>query len=179
MARTTTFIIGIPCRPPSSTSPFPFISAPPGLDAADGHNEKAKFHFRNTGSTLPFHVGGAEFTVAPGGPRDYATVVPAGIDEAESRLYDDLVLDASPIDPRPTKTIIHSIQRVYDCVIKTQEGTGTHAHKRYSDFVRLETKLLRFLPRAFRPCVPELLPKGPLARYRAAFLARRCRALEH
>ncbi|KAJ7792041.1 hypothetical protein B0H14DRAFT_179894 [Mycena olivaceomarginata] len=76
MARTTTFIIEIPCRPPSSTSPFPFISAPPGPDAADGHNEKAKFHFRNTGSTLPFHIGRAEFPVAPGGAWDYAKVVP-------------------------------------------------------------------------------------------------------
>jgi hypothetical protein len=35
---------------------------------------------------------------------------------------------------------------VYDCVIKTKEGTPIHAHKRYSDFVVLETELLRTLP---------------------------------
>jgi hypothetical protein len=91
---------------------------------------------------------------------------------------------------------------VYDCIIETKERTLIHAHKRYSDFVVLETELLRTLPvrpspilssscagayytlipcaqRASRPSVPELPPKAPLARYRAAFLARRRRALEH
>ncbi|KAJ7106670.1 Phox-like protein [Mycena epipterygia] len=68
---------------------------------------------------------------------------------------------------------------VYDCVMKTKEGTQIHAHKRYSDFVALELQLLRTLPRAQRPFVPELPPKAPLARYRVAFLARRQRALEH
>ncbi|KAJ7301108.1 hypothetical protein DFH08DRAFT_827817 [Mycena albidolilacea] len=68
---------------------------------------------------------------------------------------------------------------VYDCVIKTKEGTPIHAHKRYSDFVVLETELLHTLPRASRPSVLELPPKAPLAWYRAAFLARRRRALEH
>ncbi|KAJ7725885.1 hypothetical protein B0H14DRAFT_2410513, partial [Mycena olivaceomarginata] len=61
---------------------------------------------------------------------------------------------------------------VYDCTIKTKEGTPIHAHKRYSDFARPEA-------RASRPSVPELPPKAPLARYRAAFLARYRRALDH
>ncbi|KAJ7301102.1 hypothetical protein DFH08DRAFT_795292 [Mycena albidolilacea] len=60
---------------------------------------------------------------------------------------------------------------VYDYVIKTKEGTPIHAHKRYSDFLVLETELLRTLPRASRPYLPELPPMAPLARYRAAFLA--------
>ncbi|KAJ7301105.1 hypothetical protein DFH08DRAFT_724638, partial [Mycena albidolilacea] len=68
---------------------------------------------------------------------------------------------------------------VYDCLIKTNEGTPIHAHKRYSDFFVLETELLHTLPRASRPSVPELPPKAPLAWYRAAFLARRRRAFEH
>ncbi|KAJ7302500.1 Phox homologous domain-containing protein, partial [Mycena albidolilacea] len=149
-------------------------------------------------------------------------IIPTGIDvEAESRLYDDLVFDASPIEPRPKRpyspvappsvfsndiwlgdncgesaAFAREVQIsgwtsvgdahglggayvVYDCVIKTKEGTPIHAHKRYSDFVVLETELLRTLPRASRPSVPELPPKAPLARYRAAFLARRRRALEH
>ncbi|KAJ7741784.1 Phox-like protein [Mycena maculata] len=68
---------------------------------------------------------------------------------------------------------------VYDCVMKTKEGTVIHAHKRYSDFAALEIQLLRTLPRSQRGFVPELPPKSPLARYRVAFLARRRRALEH
>ncbi|KAF7327178.1 PX domain protein [Mycena kentingensis (nom. inval.)] len=68
---------------------------------------------------------------------------------------------------------------VYDCVVKTKEGISIHAHKRYSDFVRLEAELLRTLPPSFRAVVPSLPPKAPLARYRAAFLARRRRGLEH
>ncbi|KAJ7503775.1 Phox homologous domain-containing protein [Mycena galericulata] len=67
---------------------------------------------------------------------------------------------------------------VYDCVMKTKEGTQIHAHKRYSDFVALEHQLLRTLPRSQRHFVPELPPKSPLARYRTAFLARRRHALE-
>ncbi|KAJ7779744.1 Phox-like protein [Mycena metata] len=68
---------------------------------------------------------------------------------------------------------------VYDCVMKTKEGTQIHAHKRYSDFAALESQLLRTLPRSQRSFVPELPPKAPLARYRTAFLASRRRALEH
>ncbi|KAJ7192108.1 Phox-like protein [Mycena pura] len=68
---------------------------------------------------------------------------------------------------------------VYDCVVKTKEGTQIHAHKRYSDFAAFEGELLRTLPPSFRASVPPLPPKAPLARYRAAFLARRRRALEH
>ncbi|KAF7292195.1 PX domain protein [Mycena indigotica] len=68
---------------------------------------------------------------------------------------------------------------VYDCVIKTKEGLAIHAHKRYSDFVKLEHELLRTLPPPLRRSVPSLPPKSPLARYRAAFLANRRRALEY
>ncbi|KAJ7032210.1 Phox-like protein [Mycena alexandri] len=68
---------------------------------------------------------------------------------------------------------------VYDCVMKTKEGTQIHAHKRYSDFAALELQLLRTLPRSQRAFIPELPPKAPLARYRTAFLASRRRALEH
>ncbi|KAJ6467856.1 Phox homologous domain-containing protein [Mycena sanguinolenta] len=148
-------------------------------------------------------------------------IIPNGIDvEEESRLYDDLVFDSSPIEPRPPARphspvappsvfsndiwlgdncgesaafarevkisgwtsvgdALQGAYVVYDCVIKTKEGTPIHAHKRYSDFVALESQLLRTLPRSERPFVPELPPKAPLARYRSAFLARRRRALEH
>ncbi|KAJ7439769.1 Phox homologous domain-containing protein [Mycena latifolia] len=148
-------------------------------------------------------------------------ILPNRIDvEEESRLYDDLVFDESPIEPRPPprsyspiappSVFSHDIWLgdnsgesaafarevkisgwtsvgdalggayvVYDCVMKTKEGTQIHAHKRYSDFAALELQLLRTLPRAHRAFVPELPPKAPLARYRSAFLARRRLALEH
>ncbi|KAF7354391.1 PX domain-containing protein YPT35 [Mycena venus] len=147
-------------------------------------------------------------------------IIPNGIDvEEESRLYDDLVFDESPIEPRPRRSCspvappsvfsndiwlgdnsgesaafarevqisgwtsvgdaLEGAYVVYDCVIKTKEGTLMHAHKRYSDFATLEVQLLRTLPRQQRTFVPELPPKAPLARYRSAFLARRRLALEH
>ncbi|KAJ7260718.1 Phox-like protein [Mycena rebaudengoi] len=68
---------------------------------------------------------------------------------------------------------------VYDCVIKTKEGTLIHAHKRYSEFNELELQLLRLLPSSQRHFVPELPPKAPLARYRPVFLARRMLLLQH
>ncbi|KAK7451245.1 hypothetical protein VKT23_012583 [Stygiomarasmius scandens] len=68
---------------------------------------------------------------------------------------------------------------VYDCVIKTREGTVIHAHKRYNAFVDLENSLRRTLPRHQQRYVPELPPKAPLARYRPAFLDRRRRQLEY
>ncbi|KAJ7060364.1 Phox-like protein [Mycena amicta] len=80
-------------------------------------------------------------------------------------------------------TSVGDLQRgayvVYDCVVKTKEGPSIHAHKRYSDFVKLEHDLLRTLPPSTRHSVPALPPKAPLARYRSAFLARRRRALEY
>ncbi|CAK5269101.1 unnamed protein product, partial [Mycena citricolor] len=157
--------------------------------------------------------------------------------EEESRIYDDMVFDVSPIEPRPenrpysppTAPSVFSndiwlddnsgaegsifarqvsiagwtsvgdslggAYVVYDCSIKTKDGTLIHAHKRYSDFVALETQLLRTLPVGFgaisnfvvssfttqpnsRAHLPALPPKSPFSRYRAAFLARRRRALE-
>ncbi|THU80265.1 hypothetical protein K435DRAFT_503663 [Dendrothele bispora CBS 962.96] len=68
---------------------------------------------------------------------------------------------------------------VYDCVIKTKEGTVIHAHKRYNAFVDLENSLRRTLPRHQQRYVPELPPKAPLARYRPAFLDQRRRQLEY
>ncbi|KNZ75873.1 hypothetical protein J132_00886 [Termitomyces sp. J132] len=67
---------------------------------------------------------------------------------------------------------------VYDCAIRTKEGTMIHAHKRYSDFDELETVLRRTLPRSQRHFVPVLPPKSPLSRYRPAFLDRRRRLLQ-
>ncbi|KAJ7747167.1 Phox homologous domain-containing protein [Mycena maculata] len=148
-------------------------------------------------------------------------ILPNRIDvEEESRLYDDLVFDATPTEPRPPQRpyspggppsvfsndiwlgdnmgesaafarevkisgwtsvgdALGGAYVVYDCVMKTKEGNLIHAHKRYSDFVALESELLRTLPRSQRTVVPELPPKAPLARYRSAFLARRRHALEH
>ncbi|KAF8235507.1 hypothetical protein L208DRAFT_752321 [Tricholoma matsutake] len=67
---------------------------------------------------------------------------------------------------------------VYDCVIKTKEGTVIHAHKRYSAFAQLESALRRTLPRNQQPFIPPLPPKTPLARYRPAFLDSRRRQLQ-
>ncbi|KAF5336768.1 hypothetical protein D9758_016391 [Tetrapyrgos nigripes] len=68
---------------------------------------------------------------------------------------------------------------VYDCVIKTKEGTVIHAHKRYNAFVDLENSLRKTLPRHQQRYIPQLPPKAPLARYRPAFLDRRRRQLEY
>ncbi|KAF8872950.1 Phox homologous domain-containing protein [Infundibulicybe gibba] len=68
---------------------------------------------------------------------------------------------------------------VYDCVVKTKEGTLIHAHKRYSAFVELEASLHRSLPKNQRHLIPSLPPKAPLARYRPAFLDRRRRLLQY
>ncbi|TFK52123.1 Phox-like protein [Heliocybe sulcata] len=68
---------------------------------------------------------------------------------------------------------------VYDCVIKTKEGTVIHAHKRYSDFEKLYSNLFLTLPRNLRHLVPPLPPKSALAKYRPTFLDKRRRLLEH
>ncbi|KIJ58109.1 hypothetical protein HYDPIDRAFT_119984 [Hydnomerulius pinastri MD-312] len=68
---------------------------------------------------------------------------------------------------------------VYDCVIRTKEGTTIHAHKRYSAFVELYEALRRSLPRHQQHFVPALPPKSPFARYRPAFLDRRRRQLQY
>ncbi|KII87076.1 hypothetical protein PLICRDRAFT_42715 [Plicaturopsis crispa FD-325 SS-3] len=68
---------------------------------------------------------------------------------------------------------------VYDCVIKTKEGTVIHAHKRYSAFVKLLSALRRTLPRNQQQLIPSLPPKSPLARFRPTFLDSRRRQLEY
>ncbi|OCH85116.1 Phox-like protein [Obba rivulosa] len=68
---------------------------------------------------------------------------------------------------------------VYDCVIRTKEGTAIHAHKRYSSFVQLYDTLRASLPESQRHFVPQLPPKFPLAKYRPSFLDHRRRLLQH
>ncbi|KAF7419192.1 hypothetical protein PC9H_001778 [Pleurotus ostreatus] len=68
---------------------------------------------------------------------------------------------------------------VYDCSIKTKEGTVIHAHKRYSAFEELETALRLSLPRNLQASVPDLPPKAPLSKYRPVFLERRRQLLQH
>jgi len=68
---------------------------------------------------------------------------------------------------------------VYDCVVKTKEGTTIHAHKRYNAFVQLDTALRHSLPRHQQRYIPSLPPKAPFARYRPAFLDQRRRQLEY
>ncbi|KAH7929075.1 Phox-like protein [Leucogyrophana mollusca] len=68
---------------------------------------------------------------------------------------------------------------VYDCVIRTKEGTTMHAHKRYSAFVELYEDLRRTLPRHQQHFILALPPKSPFARYRPAFLDKRRRQLQY
>jgi len=68
---------------------------------------------------------------------------------------------------------------VYDCVIKTKEGTTMHAHKRYSAFAQLHSSLRRNLPRHQLNFVPPLPSRTPLARYRPTFLDQRRRLLHY
>ncbi|KAG1835004.1 Phox-like protein [Suillus subalutaceus] len=66
---------------------------------------------------------------------------------------------------------------VYDCVIRTKEGTTIHAHKRYSDFVLLYDALKHSLPSPVKHqhIHPSPPPEIPFSRYRAAFVDRRRR----
>ncbi|KAH7910208.1 Phox-like protein [Hygrophoropsis aurantiaca] len=68
---------------------------------------------------------------------------------------------------------------VYDCVIRTKEGTTIHAHKRYSAFADLDEDLRRTLPYHLHHFIPTIPPKSPFARYRPAFLDRRRRQLQY
>ncbi|KZP26096.1 Phox-like protein [Athelia psychrophila] len=68
---------------------------------------------------------------------------------------------------------------VYDCVIKTKEGTTIHAHKRYSAFDDLRCSLEHYLPHHQRASIPPLPPKSPLARFRPPFLEERRRRLQY
>ncbi|PIL25472.1 hypothetical protein GSI_13362 [Ganoderma sinense ZZ0214-1] len=68
---------------------------------------------------------------------------------------------------------------VYDCAIKTKEGTVIHALKRYSAFAQLQARLRATLPSTQQPFIPSLPPKFPLAKFRPTFLDRRRRLLQH
>lgn len=68
---------------------------------------------------------------------------------------------------------------VYDCAIRTKEGTTIHTHKRYSAFVELYHALKRTLPHHLLHFIPPLPPKSPFARYRPVFLDRRRRQLQY
>ncbi|KIJ55837.1 hypothetical protein M422DRAFT_24343 [Sphaerobolus stellatus SS14] len=68
---------------------------------------------------------------------------------------------------------------VYDCAVKTKEGTTFHILKRYSDFEQLYLDLRKTLTRELLHNILSLPPKSPLARYRPAFLERRRRRLQH
>ncbi|KAH9914509.1 Phox-like protein [Epithele typhae] len=68
---------------------------------------------------------------------------------------------------------------VYDCVIKTKEGTVIHALKRYSAFAQLAARLRATLPASQQLAVPALPPKFPLAKFRPTFLDQRRRLLQH
>ncbi|EKM50324.1 uncharacterized protein PHACADRAFT_264933 [Phanerochaete carnosa HHB-10118-sp] len=68
---------------------------------------------------------------------------------------------------------------VFDCAIHLKDGTVVHAHKRYSAFAELYQDLRESLPLRMRNTVPRLPPKSPLSKFRAAFLDKRRRDLQH
>ncbi|KAK2467737.1 hypothetical protein APHAL10511_000032 [Amanita phalloides] len=68
---------------------------------------------------------------------------------------------------------------VYDCAIRTKEGTTIHKHKRFSAFVELRKALQQSLPSYLMTSIPPLPPKTPFARFRPAFLDRRRRYLHY
>jgi len=68
---------------------------------------------------------------------------------------------------------------VYECVVRTKEGTAIHVHKRYNEFEELSNALHRTLPRQQHRIIPPLPPKTSLAKYRSAFLEKRRRMLQH
>lgn len=68
---------------------------------------------------------------------------------------------------------------VYDCAIKTKEGTMIHVHKRYSAFAELYARLRATLPEDQHHSVPHLPPKTPWAKFRPTFLDHRRRLLQH
>ncbi|KAI0083745.1 Phox homologous domain-containing protein [Irpex rosettiformis] len=68
---------------------------------------------------------------------------------------------------------------VYDCAIHTKEGAVMHVHKRYSAFEQLYMRLRSTLPTYQQHFIPQLPPKNPLSKFRATFLDKRRRALQH
>ena len=68
---------------------------------------------------------------------------------------------------------------VYDCAIHTKEGAVVHVHKRYRAFEQLCSRLRATLPAYQQRLVPPLPPKNPLSKFRATFLDKRRRALQH
>ncbi|KAI0342999.1 Phox-like protein [Trametopsis cervina] len=68
---------------------------------------------------------------------------------------------------------------VYDCVVHTKEGTVVHVHKRYTAFEQLYWRLRSSLPAHQQSLIPQLPPKNPLSKFRATFLDKRRRALQH
>lgn len=68
---------------------------------------------------------------------------------------------------------------VFDCAIQLKDGTVVHAHKRYSAFAELYRQLKDSLPERMWSTVPKLPPKSPLSKFRAAFLDKRRRELQH
>ncbi|KZT71997.1 Phox-like protein [Daedalea quercina L-15889] len=68
---------------------------------------------------------------------------------------------------------------VYDCAIKTKEGTIIHVHKRYSAFAELHAHLCARLPQSYQRFIPPLPPKSPLSKFRPSFLDQRRRLLQH
>ncbi|KAH9931914.1 Phox homologous domain-containing protein [Fomitopsis serialis] len=68
---------------------------------------------------------------------------------------------------------------VYDCAIKTKEGTVIHVHKRYSAFAELYARLRARLPQSHQRFISPLPPKSPLSKFRPSFLDQRRRLLQH
>ncbi|CAG8442609.1 3407_t:CDS:2 [Cetraspora pellucida] len=66
----------------------------------------------------------------------------------------------------------------YTCTIKGQEGASIVIRKRYSDFVKLRSQLIKAYPK-FRKLIPCLPPKRIMGKFMPEFIERRRKDLEY
>ncbi|CAG8569973.1 4845_t:CDS:2 [Acaulospora morrowiae] len=66
----------------------------------------------------------------------------------------------------------------YTCTVKGQEGANIVARKRYSDFIRLRSQLIKAQPK-YKKLIPCLPPKRVVGKFMPEFIERRRKDLEY
>ncbi|CAG8570947.1 12575_t:CDS:2 [Racocetra persica] len=66
----------------------------------------------------------------------------------------------------------------YTCTVKSQEGASIVIRKRYSDFVKLRSQLIKAYPK-FRKLIPCLPPKRIMGKFMPEFIEKRRKDLEY
>ncbi|KAH7885697.1 Phox-like protein [Phlebopus sp. FC_14] len=162
---------------PSTSTPHPFRNAtgllvviPNKIDV----EEESRLYDELCDEPLPSRASAPRSS--PGPPSIFSHDIWLGDNSGESRSF---ARDVKISGWTNVGDKLGGAYVVYDCVIRTKEGTTIHAHKRYSSFVELYNALKRSLPQHQHHFVPPLPPKSPFQRYRPAFLDRRRRQLQY